>query len=125
MIMITHDLGIVADLADKVIVMYGGKIMESAKIKDLFKKPSHPYTLGLLRSLPKLGSRVEKLIPIEGSPINLLDPPAGCPFAPRCEKCMKICLTHMPPEFKVEENHNSACWLLHEKGDRSALRQLT
>jgi oligopeptide transport system ATP-binding protein len=113
-ILITHDLGIVADLADKVIVMYGGRIVEEAPVKELFKNPQHPYTWGLIASLPRLDEECCRLIPIEGTTIDLLNVPPGCPFAPRCSKTMKICIEQMPPYFKVSEGHNSACWLLHE-----------
>lgn len=112
--LITHDLGIVADIADKVVVMYGGKIVESSLCEDLFRHPSHPYTVGLLNSIPKLDSN-DPLIPIEGTPIDLLNAPEGCPFAQRCDKCMKICLSHMPPYTQVSENHTSACWLFDER----------
>lgn len=111
-ILITHDLGIISDICDKVIIMYGGKIVESAPMRDLFYKPSHQYTIGLLNSLPKLESDEKKpLKPIEGSPIDLMNPPKGCAFAPRCEKCMKICLDEQPPYYQIGENHQSACWL--------------
>ena len=112
--LITHDLGIVADIADKVVVMYGGRIVESSPCEDLFRHPSHPYTVGLLNSIPKLDSS-EPLIPIEGTPIDLLNAPGGCPFAQRCDKCMKICLSQMPPYTQISENHQSACWLLDER----------
>lgn len=108
--LITHDLGIVADKADKVVVMYGGRIVESAPCEEIFRNPSHPYTIGLLNSIPKLDSS-DPLVPIEGSPIDLLNPPKGCPFAQRCQKCMKVCLSHLPPYTKISENHESACWL--------------
>lgn len=111
-ILITHDLGIISDVCDKVIVMYAGKIVEQAPIDELFYNPKHPYTHGLLRSIPKLNNeKRDRLIPIEGSPVDLLNPPAGCAFAPRCEKCMKICMTQKPPYFNVSDNHRSACWL--------------
>lgn len=112
--MITHDLGIVADIADKVAVMYGGKIVEMSPCEEIFRNPSHPYTVGLLNSIPKLESR-EPLKPIEGRPIDLLNPPTGCPFAQRCDKCMKVCLNHMPPYTRVSEDHTSACWLLDSR----------
>jgi oligopeptide transport system ATP-binding protein len=111
---ITHDLGIVSDIADKVAVIYGGKIAETAPAEDIFKKPNHPYTLGLLNSIPRLNSN-EKLVPIEGSPIDLLNPPKGCPFAQRCTYCMKVCLKFMPPYTKISANHYSSCWLLDER----------
>lgn len=112
--MITHDLGIVADIADKVAVMYGGKIVELAQTEDIFRHPAHPYTVGLLNSIPRMDSR-DRLQPIEGTPIDLLNPPAGCPFAQRCSHCMKVCLHHMPPYTRVSESHESACWLLDSR----------
>lgn len=115
--LITHDLGVVADAADKVVVMYGGKIAEAASGEEIFRHPVHPYTIGLLRSIPKLDSN-EPLHPIEGSPIDLLNPPAGCPFAPRCEHCMKICLSHLPPRTEVSEGHTAACWLLDARAKK-------
>jgi oligopeptide transport system ATP-binding protein len=111
---ITHDLGIVSDIADKVAVMYGGKIAETAPAEEIFKKPNHPYTKGLLNSIPRLNSQ-EKLSPIEGSPIDLLNPPKGCPFAQRCTYCMKVCLEFMPPYTQISANHYSSCWLLDER----------
>ncbi len=112
--LVTHDLGVVADMADKVITMYGGRIVEMADAEKLFKNPLHPYTHGLLASLPKLNSDGGTLHAIEGTPIDLLNAPAGCPFAPRCPKCMKICIENMPPGFEPEENHTVYCWLLHD-----------
>lgn len=111
---ITHDLGIVSDIADKVVVMYGGKIAEAALTEDIFKKTSHPYTVGLLNSIPKLDSH-DKLIPIEGNPIDLLNPPKGCPFAQRCDHCLKVCINYLPPYTQVSTNHFAACWLLDER----------
>jgi len=115
-ILITHDLGIISDLCDKVLVMYAGKIVEESLIDDIFYAPKHPYTLGLLRSIPKLNSEEhDRLIPIQGHPVDMLNPPAGCAFAPRCEHCMKICLAEYPPMFTISETHKAACWLLYEK----------
>jgi len=114
--LITHDLGIVADVADKVVVMYGGKIVESASSEEIFYQPKHPYTLGLLNSIPKLDSD-ERLIPIEGTPIDLLNAPAGCPFSQRCIKCMKVCLKHLPPYTQITDDHKVACWLFDERAD--------
>lgn len=114
-ILITHDLGIISDLCDKVIVMYAGQIVEEAPIDEIFYNPKHPYTWGLLKSIPKLNTEThEKLIPIEGQPVDLLNPPKGCPFAPRCESCMKICLTKNPPQFSLSQDHRAACWLLYK-----------
>lgn len=115
-VLITHDLGIVSDICDKIIIMYGGEIVEYGPIESLFENPSHQYTLGLIGSLPKLGAdEKEVLKPIEGSPVDLMHPPAGCPFAPRCEKCMKVCLSEKPPYFKMDEGHYSACWLHYKE----------
>ena len=111
-ILVTHNLGVVADICDKVSVMYAGKIVEQGPVDDIFYAPAHPYTMGLLRSMPRVDAEsYERLIPIEGTPVDMLNPPEGCPFAPRCEKCMKICLKKMPPYVEVGENHRSACWL--------------
>ena len=121
-IYITHDLGVVAKVADYVNVMYAGKIVEQGAVNDIFYHPSHPYTLGLLRSMPRVDAdEHERLIPIEGTPVDMLNPPDGCPFAPRCEHCMKICLQKMPPHVEIGEGHKSACWLrvLEKKKDES------
>lgn len=113
-ILITHDLGVVADICSRIYVMYGGTIVESGTSRDIFYNPKHPYTWGLLRSVPNPKEDTkERLKPIEGTPPDLLKPPAGCPFAPRCEHTLKICLTEKPPMFEVTENHCSACWLNH------------
>jgi oligopeptide transport system ATP-binding protein len=117
---ITHDLGVVADIADKVVVMYGGEIVEAAPCEEIFRHPVHPYTHGLLNSIPKLDSD-EKLVPIEGTPIDLLNPPAGCPFAQRCEKCMKVCLNSRPPYTQISENHKAACWLLDPRAGAAGI----
>jgi len=123
-ILITHDLGIISDICDKVIVMYAGRIVEEGTIDDIFYNPKHPYTWGLLRSVPKLNAdEHERLIPIEGSPVDLLNPPAGCSFAPRCEQCMKICLKENPPCFEVSEQHKASCWLMHEDVRKSKMLQ--
>lgn len=115
-VLITHDLGIVSDICDKIIIMYGGEIMEHGPIEALYKNPSHPYTKGLINSLPKIDEQVgTQLTPIEGAPVDLMHPPAGCPFAPRCSQCMKVCLTEKPPYFEMEPNHYSACWLHYDR----------
>ena len=115
-VLITHDLGIVSDICDKIIIMYSGEIMEYGPIETLFANPKHPYTIGLIRSLPKIDQKEgEPLTPIEGSPVDLMHPPAGCPFAPRCEQCMKVCLTEKPPYFEMEPNHFTACWLHYDR----------
>ena len=111
-IFITHNLGVVAEICDKVSVMYAGKIVEQGPVDDIFYKPGHPYTVGLLRSMPRVDAEsYERLIPIEGTPVDMLNPPEGCPFAPRCEHAMKICLQKMPPYTQLGEGHRSACWL--------------
>ena len=111
-IFITHNLGVVADICDKVSVMYAGKMVEQGPVDDIFYNPGHPYTKGLLRSMPRVDAEsYERLIPIEGSPVDMLNPPEGCPFAPRCEHAMKICLQKMPPYVEMGENHHAACWL--------------
>ena len=111
-IFITHNLGVVAEICDKVSVMYAGRIVEQGPVNDIFYNPSHPYTLGLLRSMPRVDAEsYERLIPIEGTPVDMLNPPEGCPFAPRCEYAMKACLQKMPPYVEVSEGHRSACWL--------------
>jgi len=118
-VLITHDLGIVSDICDKIIIMYGGEIMEYGPIETLFTAPSHPYTIGLIRSLPKIDQKEgEPLTPIEGSPVDLMHPPAGCPFASRCEHCMKVCLTEKPPYFELSPGHYSACWLQYDRKGR-------
>lgn len=111
-IFITHNLGVVAEICDRVSVMYAGHIMEQGKVDDIFYSPAHPYTKGLLRSMPNLDEEEKtRLIPIEGTPVDLLDPPKGCSFGPRCEHCMKVCLTKKPPLVEVGDGHISACWL--------------
>ncbi len=111
-IMITHDLGVVASMCERIAVMYAGKIVEYGTADDIFYNPKHQYTRGLLRSIPRIDTREhERLIPIEGTPVDLLNPPAGCPFAPRCEACMKICLREMPPVTEFGEIHHTQCWL--------------
>jgi len=115
-IMITHDLGIVAGMCNRIVVMYAGRVVEEGTTDEIFYNPKHEYTKGLLRSIPKLDSeKEEKLIPIEGTPVDLLNPPAGCPFAPRCRQCMKICLRKMPEFTQISETHKSACWLLQKE----------
>jgi len=118
-ILITHDLGIVADMADDVIVMYGGKIVEQGSVYSIFNEPRHPYTKGLLRSLPNLNKKGEKLIPIQGNPIDLLNLPQGCSFAPRCENCMKVCLKHEPKEYSTEDGHRVSCWLYDSRANNN------
>lgn len=121
-IMITHDLGVVASMCEKIAVMYAGHIVEYGTADEIFYNPRHEYTKGLINSIPKLNvETTERLIPIEGQPVDLLNPPAGCPFAPRCANCMKICLSKMPPKTELTDTHYSCCWLLQkeafEKGE--------
>ncbi len=112
-IFITHDLGVVAELCQRVLVMYGGLIMEEAGIDDLFESPSHPYTLGLLSSIPALNQdKDSRLSSIPGSPPDMTRPPEGCPFAPRCPYARQICAKEPPPYVSVGEGHRSMCWLL-------------
>ena len=111
-IFITHNLGVVAEVCDKVSVMYAGKMVEQGPVDDIFYQPGHPYTMGLLRSMPRVDAEsYERLIPIEGTPVDMLNPPEGCPFAPRCEHAMKVWLQKMPPYVELGDNHRAACWL--------------
>ena len=113
-ILITHDLGVVADVCERINVMYGGLIAETGTKQDIFYRPKHPYTWGLLRSIPNPKSAVkERLKPIDGQPPDLLKPPVGCPFGDRCEYAMKVCMQQRPPLFEVGEGHRAACWLNH------------
>lgn len=112
MIWITHDLGIIAGLADRVIVMYAGYIVETASVQDLFADPRHPYTVGLLASLPRVDKKInERLIPIAGRPPDLIGLPRGCPFAPRCTYVLDKCWTQNPALRGVGERHEIACWV--------------
>ncbi len=115
-ILITHDLGVIAEVCDHIVVMYGGSIMEKGSVDEIFYEPLHPYTIGLHQSVPRMTAEEEgqRLIPIEGSPPDLLHPPKGCPFAPRCPRAMRICMEQPAPTISVSETHSSACWLLHE-----------
>lgn len=113
-IMITHDLGVVADIADRIAVIYAGKIIERGTAEEIFDNPQHPYTWGLLKSVPRLDAQnKEKLVPIIGTPPDLFAPPVGCPFAARCDYAMKVCL-EAPPEVTEETStHKVSCWLKH------------
>ncbi|MDF2839278.1 MAG: oligopeptide transport system ATP-binding protein [Clostridia bacterium] len=114
-ILITHDLGVVAGMADRVLVMYAGKVVESGKVEELFKNPKHPYTVGLLKSVPRLDlENKEELIPISGTPPDLFAPPTGCGFAARCVYAMKVCYLLQPQTEECGEGHHAACWLLHQ-----------
>lgn len=115
-ILITHDLGVVADVCSRIVVMYGGLIMEEGTSQEIFYDPKHPYTMGLLKSIPRLDlGQKQRLVPIEGTPPDLIKPPKGCPFASRCPYAMNVCMEHCPPYFEVSKGHRSMCWLLHEK----------
>ncbi len=122
-IMITHDLGVVAQMCDEVIVMYAGSICEQGTADEIFYNPQHEYTKGLLRSIPSATSAGTKLQPITGTPIDLLNMPKGCPFAPRCDNAMKICITEKADRVVVNENHAASCWMciknLMDKGEIS------
>ena len=110
-IMITHDLGVVAQLCDEVIVMYAGSICEQGTADEIFYNPRHEYTKGLLHSIPTAENNGQRLQPITGTPIDLLNMPKGCPFAPRCEKAMKICLTQRPERMPINDDHAATCWM--------------
>ncbi|UZH06077.1 ABC transporter ATP-binding protein [Heyndrickxia coagulans] len=111
-ILITHDLGVVAETAEKVAVMYAGVIVEAGTVEDIFADPKHPYTWGLLESIPNVEeNEKQRLVPIEGAPPDLFSPPKGCPFAPRCKYAMNICMKEMPPAFDIENGHMARCWL--------------
>lgn len=113
-ILITHDLGVVAGIADKIIVMYSGKIMEKGNLEQIFYKHKHPYTWALLKAAPSLElDHKQELMSIEGTPPDLIGPPSGCPFAARCRYCMNICTEEMPPEYEFEGEHRAMCWLYH------------
>ena len=110
-IMITHDPGVVAQMCDEVIVMYAGSICEQGTADEIFYNPKHEYTKGLMRSIPTIGNDGEKLHPISGTPIDLLNMPAGCPFAPRCDNAMKICLRQRAERLQINDSHQAACWM--------------
>ena len=109
LILITHDLGVIASMCTRVVVMYGGLIMEEGSVRDIFYRTGHPYTLGLMESIPKHDK--QRLVPIYGTPPDLLAPPKGCPFAARCKYAMKLCKEHLPELTEIGEGHRSACWL--------------
>ena len=119
-IMITHDLGVVAQLCDEVVVMYAGSICEQGTADEIFYNPCHEYTKGLLRSIPTTDSGGERLQPISGTPIDLLNMPKGCAFAPRCDAAMKICIQEHCDRFEINENHAAACWMNVKKAKEGA-----
>jgi len=119
-ILITHDLGVVAGMCDTVCVMYAGKIVEKAKTDDLYANPSHPYTYGLIQSVPRLDKAHDgKLFSIEGQPPNVIDLPPCCPFHPRCHKAMDICRTQYPPTKDLGNGHEVSCWLFIDEKEHS------
>ena len=113
-ILITHDLGVVADMCQRILVMYGGLIMEEGTRSQIFYNPKHPYTMGLLKSIPKATDEKQRLVPILGTPPDLLHPPKGCPFCSRCQFAMNICSQKQPPYFEDADGHRVMCWLMHE-----------
>ena len=113
--MITHDLGVVAQMCDEVIVMYAGAICEQGTVEEIFYRPSHEYTKGLLRSIPGLDSAGKMLQPIAGTPIDLLNIPKGCPFAPRCPEAMQVCLRQRCPRTRINDQHYAQCWMNQKK----------
>ncbi len=115
-IMITHDLGVVAQLCDEVIVMYAGSICEQGTADEIFYNPRHEYTKGLLRSIPTVDTAGQRLQPITGTPIDLLNMPEGCPFAPRCDAAMKICIHQRCERMQINDDHAAACWMNVKKG---------
>ncbi len=110
-IMVTHDLGVIASMCDEILVMYGGRVCERGTADDIFYSPAHEYTKGLLRSIPRSDNMNEKLVPIGGTPINLLQMPDGCAFCPRCDSAMKICLKEKPQELRISDSHLASCWM--------------
>ena len=110
-IIVTHDLGVIADMCDTIIVMYGGRICERGTADEIFYNPKHEYTKGLLRSIPSINNMKKKLVPIAGTPINMLNMPNGCAFSARCDECMKICLEEIPGEIQINPDHKASCWM--------------
>ncbi len=113
-ILITHDLGVIAGMCSRVYVMYGGKVVEEGTSREVFYEPKHPYTWGLLRSIPQKTGKKHKLLPIPGSPPDLIAPPPGCPFEPRCAYAMRICRDEMPPHRPLSDTHAAGCYLMDE-----------
>ncbi|GIN92118.1 oligopeptide transport ATP-binding protein OppD [Siminovitchia terrae] len=120
-ILITHDLGVVAEVADRVVVMYAGQVVETGTVKELFANPQHPYTIGLLNSIPRLDmDKKQPLSPIIGTPPDLIDPPKGCPFYARCQYAMRVCKDNDPDLEEVKPNQLAACWLHHPMAQQRA-----
>ena len=122
-ILITHDLGVVAEMCDEVIVMYAGEVCERGTADEIFYNPKHEYTKGLLRSIPTVSDDDRRLEPIGGTPVDLLNMPDGCPFSPRCDNAMKICLGYKAKEIKINDNHIASCW--HNIKDAIAAGEIT
>ncbi len=121
-IMITHDLGVIARLCDRVVVMYGGKIVEQGPVQNIFYETAHPYTSGLMQSIARLDmNKKDELTPIEGTPPDLFSPPVGCPFAARCEYAMEICYQRQPDFYQLTEEHSTSCWLQHKYAPKTEL----
>lgn len=110
-IMVTHDLGVIAEMCDEIVVMYGGRFCERGTADEIFYNPRHEYTRGLLRSIPNITNMKERLVPISGTPINMLNMPKGCAFCARCDQAMKICLEQVPEERIINESHRASCWI--------------
>lgn len=110
-ILVTHDLGVIADMCNTIMVMYGGRVCERGTADEIFYNPKHEYTKGLLRSIPSVNNMKTKLVPIAGTPINMLNLPKGCAFCPRCDAAMKICLDEVPEEIVINDEHKAACWM--------------
>ena len=110
-ILITHDLGVIADMCDEIIVMYAGRICERGTADEIFYNPRHEYTKGLMRSIPSIAGKRERLVPISGSPVDVLNLPKGCAFASRCDHAMKICLSDLPEEIPINDWHKASCWM--------------
>ncbi|WP_017754635.1 ABC transporter ATP-binding protein [Calidifontibacillus oryziterrae] len=117
-IIITHDLGVVANVADRVAVMYAGIIIETGTVDEIFYRSNHPYTWGLLTSMPTLQTKSTRLVAIPGTPPDLISPPKGCPFASRCQYVMEVCINHMPDYSNLTDTHLVACWLLDDRAPR-------
>lgn len=123
-IMITHDLGVIAKICDRVVVMYGGKVVEKGTVREIYYETAHPYTSGLMHSIARLETnRGEKLSPIEGTPPDLFAPPVGCPFAARCDYCMDVCNMYPPEEYQISDEHMTRCWLQHENAPTTEFKR--
>jgi oligopeptide transport system ATP-binding protein len=121
-VFITHNLGVVARMADRVAVMYAGQIIESGTINEIFYQPKHPYTWGLLGSVPSLKMNLDKrLLSIPGTPPDLFAPPKGCSFAARCPYCMRACMDYMPEKYEISQGHYASCWLLDQECQRDVV----